>query len=413
VVEREGMFMDRKVSLLIVGVGGYGNNYLRVLLSNMGTEKFTIKGVVDPNPVNCRYLEDLKKLQVPFYKSLEEFYSVDTADLAIISSPIQFHAPQSCFALEHGSNVLCEKPICSTIQDALMMIEARDKSGKFLAIGYQWSFEDAILELKKDILSGRLGRPKRLKTLVLWPRDKKYYNRSAWAGKIKDDKGNWILDSVANNATAHYLHNMFFVLGDKLDNSAYPISVKAELYKANNIESFDTCAIQSFTEEGVEILFYAAHAVKKLKGPVFSFEFEKGVVTFGENSAEDKNIYAVFNDGTQKIYGSPFLNDMKKLWACINTIANAEDEITCKAETAIPHLLCINGSHESMPEIKKFPEDLIKIDPENEITWVEGLYEVLNNCYEKAILPSQENISWAECGEKIDLSNYTFFSGKK
>lgn len=403
--------MSKKVSLLIVGAGGYGNTYLRGLLSNLESEKFTIKGVVDPNPATCRFLEDLKKLQVPFYKSMEEFYAVDTADLAIISSPIHFHAPQSCFALEHGSNVLCEKPICATIQDALKMAEVRDRSGKFLAIGYQWSFADAMLELKQDILSGKLGRPKCLKTLVLWPRDKRYYNRNAWAGKIKDEKGNWILDSVANNATAHYLHNMFFVLGDKPDTSAYPVSVKAELYKANNIENFDTCAIKAYTEDGVEILFYASHAVRDLKGPVFNYEFEKGVVTFSEDSSEDKNIYAKFYDGTQKVYGSPNANDLKKLWVCIDTVYSAEDKITCKAETAIPQLVCINGSQESMPEIKKFPQDLIRIDPQREVTWVEGLFEILDSCYEKATLPSEEGVSWAECGDEINLRNYKFFKG--
>lgn len=403
--------MSKKVSLLIIGAGGYGNSYLNSILSKIDTERFAIKGVVDPNPSTCRYLEDLKNLRVPFYKCMEEFYANNTADLAIISSPIQFHLSQSCYALEHGSNVLCEKPICATIQDALKMIDARNKSGKFLAIGYQWSYEDAILNLKRDILCGKFGNPKRLKTLVLWPRNRQYYNRSTWAGKVKDICGNWILDSVANNATAHYLHNMFFILGDKLDTSAYPISVKAELYRANNIENFDTCTIQAFTENSVEILFYATHAVKEQRGPVFKYEFENGIVTFEENSPEERKISAIFSDGSRKVYGTPYSSESKKLWVCIDTIAGLEDKITCNAETAIPHLLCINGSQESMSEIKKFPDDLIRIDPEKEITWVEGLFEVLSNCYKNATLPSDESISWAKCGEKIDLTNYSFFEG--
>ena len=404
--------MSKKVSLLIVGAGGYGNNYLRGIFSNIDEKRFTIKGVVDPNPSTCNYLEELKQLNVRLYKSIEEFYAADTADLAVISSPIQFHAQQSCFALEHGSNVLCEKPICSTIQDAIKMVEARDKSGKFLAVGYQWSYEDAMLDFKRDILSGILGRPRRLKTLVLWPRNKTYYNRSIWAGKMKDTRGNWILDSVANNATAHYLHNMFFILGDKLDTSVYPVSLKAELYRANPIENFDTSVIKAFTDDGVEILFYATHAVKDTKGPIFQYEFENGIVSFGGESGQDRIITATFNDGSKKVYGEPYSSEVKKLWKCIDAIAGIKDEITCKLETAIPHLLCINGVQESVLEIESFSDNLIKNDTEKDITWVEGLADVLSKCYENATLPSNEHVEWAKCGKEIDLKNYNYFRGK-
>ena len=40
---------------------------------------------------------------------------------------------------------------------------------KIVAIGYQWSFSDAIQKLKADVIAGIFGKPRRLKTLVLWP----------------------------------------------------------------------------------------------------------------------------------------------------------------------------------------------------------------------------------------------------
>jgi len=401
--------MGKNVSLLLVGIGGYGNNYVKGILNNMGDmakDRFTIKGIVDPNPSGCQYINELKDMGIPFYNSLDEFYAVDSADLAVISSPIQYHAPQSCCALEHGSNVLCEKPICATIQDALKMIDARDKSGKFLAVGYQWSYEEAMLDLKRDIINGKLGRPKRLKTIVLWPRDKKYYTRSSWAGRKQDDRGNWILDSVANNATAHYLHNMFFVLGNKLDTSAYPASLRAELYRANEIENFDTSVIQAYTDDGVEILFYATHAVKETKGPIFQYEFENGIVNFGGETGEKRIISATFNNGTTKIYGEPYSTEIRKLWVCIDAAAGIGDEITCKAETAIPQILCINGAQESMPEIVKFPDTLIKREGEPELTWVEGLSESLIQCYNNNTVPTAMGISWAKTGKEINLKGY-------
>ena len=79
--------------------------------------------------------------------------------------------------------MLCEKPISATIQEARAMMAKEAETGRFVAVGYQWSFSDAIC-LKADVQAGVLGRPKRLKTLIFWPRNEEYYKRS-WAGKQK------------------------------------------------------------------------------------------------------------------------------------------------------------------------------------------------------------------------------------
>src|SRR5690606_34582742 len=109
--------------------------------------------------------------------------------------------------------------------------------------------------------SGAFGKPKRLRTIVLWPRSDRYYARG-WAGKLRDQAGNLVMDSVANNATAHYIHNMFYVLGRATDESARPARVTAELYRANRIENYDTAAMRVHTEDGVELLYFGSHAVR-------------------------------------------------------------------------------------------------------------------------------------------------------
>ncbi|HBM81445.1 MAG TPA: gfo/Idh/MocA family oxidoreductase, partial [Clostridiaceae bacterium] len=147
------------------------------------------------------------------------------------------------------------------------------------------------------------GKLLRLKTIVLWPRDENYFRRG-WAGKKRDGRGNWILDSVANNATAHYLHNMLYVLGEEEDRSACPGSVTAELYRANKIENYDTAAIRVYTKNEAEILFIASHAVDEQIAPKFIFEFEKARVEY-ESEDGSGEIKALFNDGTVKNYGSP------------------------------------------------------------------------------------------------------------
>ncbi|MGI6189974.1 MAG: Gfo/Idh/MocA family oxidoreductase [Clostridiales bacterium] len=404
------MYGGNLVSILLVGIGGWGNTYVDALLSNLGRGDFRIAGAVDPNPQNCNNLDKLNEMGIPIFSSMEEFYAVSKADLTVVSSPIHFHCEQTCTALAQGSNVLCEKPVSATIQEARQMIEARDKAGKIVAVGYQWSYSNAIRELKKDIQCGLFGRPKRFKTIVLWPRDKSYYRRG-WAGRIRDTQGRWILDSVANNATGHHLHNMLYVLGGNEDVSAKPACLTAELYRANNIENFDTAAVRIVTQDDVELLFYVTHAVLETINPTFCFEFEKAKVMYGAMSDTGKNIVAVFDDESRKDYGSPDINGMNKLWMTIDAVKGLQPVI-CGIEAASSQTICINGMQEAVPQIPYFPENLVRYDEDTGIAWVEGLNDILKMCYREWKLPHETGVSWAKAGRKMGLDKYDYFMGE-
>ncbi|HKM16733.1 MAG: Gfo/Idh/MocA family oxidoreductase [Firmicutes bacterium] len=394
-----------RLTVVLVGIGGYGSGYVDQLLYESHRE-VEIAGAVDPYPENYSGLDRLKVENIPVYHSLEAFYAEHKADLAVISSPIHFHCPQSTLALAQGSHVLCEKPIAATVQEALQMLEARDRARKLVGIGYQWSFSDPILALKQDIIEGKLGEPQLLKTLVLWPRNQAYYARG-WAGRLKAEDGSWILDSVANNAAAHHLHNMFFVLGDAVDTSAGLKYVEAEVYRANQIESFDTCMVRGEAGNGAEILFYASHAAKESLGPIFEYRFSDAVVRYNESSSEP-GIVAKYNDGTWKSYGNPKLEPRRKLWVMIDAILN-NDTVPCGIEAAMTQTVCINGIHESRPEITWFPKQLIKHDPESDTIYADHLGDLMVHLYQSERLPSDEGISWSQPGQLIRLEHYRSF----
>lgn len=401
--------MKKPVSIVLVGIGGLGSVYLAALLENRLSGSFRIEGAVDPFPQRCPYLDDLRSQSIPIYDSLDTFYAKHQADLAIISSPIHFHSQQTCLALSHGSYVLCEKPAAATIQEVNQMIEAEERAKRWVAIGYQWSFSAAIQNLKRDIQKGLFGGPKRLRCLYLWPRDEAYYHRNDWAGKQKDDEGRWILDSPANNAMAHDLHNMFYVLGEKRETSAKPLRVEAELYRAYGIQNFDTAAGRCFSEQGVEILFCVSHATGVDMGPTFSYEFEKGIIT---SSGRNSEIMAYLSHGGVKNYGSPDSEPLKKLWEAINLVGSAGLP-ACGLEAAMSQTLCLNGAQDSMPDVQNFPSSLLLEQEESgkRAISVIGLDEILKKCYEKNLLPSELGVSWGKKGKVIDLMNYKNFPG--
>ncbi|MDD4097186.1 MAG: Gfo/Idh/MocA family oxidoreductase [Lentisphaeria bacterium] len=398
------------VSLVLVGIGGYGNTAVNALLKNPVRQDWRLAGIVDPVAEKAAAYAELKSLGLPFYASLEEFYQSGGADLAIISSPIPYHCPQTCTALAHGTNVLCEKPACATVQEARQMAAAAEAAGRFAAIGYQWSYTPAILELKADILAGRLGRPRRLRTLVLWPRTDAYYARNNWAGALKSPLGDWILDSPANNACAHYLHNMLYVLGAGPGVAAQPASVQAELYRANPISNYDTAAMRIMTDSGVEVLFYTTHAVSKQYGPEFNYEFDDATVTFFTG----KRLVAHFKNGDVKDYGTPDGQVNQKYWDAI-AAARGEKAMACPIAAATPQIICINAAQDSVrQQVSDFPAAMVyKMGvPGRQIRVMTGLAERFMMAYQAGALPAELGpCAWAQPGDVVDTTNYAVFRG--
>ena len=380
--------MTHETTVVLVGIGGYGELYLSALLDEPQGSRCRIVGAVDPQPTSSSRLGDLASLGVPIHATLDEFYADHDADLAVISSPIQLHAEQTCGALAHGSHVLVEKPAAAVNADIDRMIEARDRAKRLVAVGFQWSFSRSILQLKRDIMAGRFGMPRCGRCLTLWPRTASYYRRNDWAGKKRDAQGRWILDSPANNAMAHSLHNLLFLLGDLPDSSASPVSVTARLARVNEIDTFDTICARVSIKNGVDLLFLASHAIAESETiePRFKLEFQHAVVEF---SGEDAPITARLDDDTAIEYESPNATPQsEKLWHCVDAIAGGRD-ILCGLEAASTHTQCIQQIDESGVDVVAFKGNSIRYDETagGPLRWVPGLASTLEHAYTDGTLP--------------------------
>ena len=68
------------------------------------------------------------------------------------------HAVPTIYALEHGVNVLLEKPFTVTTEEAVQVMRAEKKSGKVLSIGFQPRGDENMQMIKKIVDSGVLGK---------------------------------------------------------------------------------------------------------------------------------------------------------------------------------------------------------------------------------------------------------------
>ena len=210
--------------------------------------------------------------------------------------------------------------------------------------------------------------------------------RAYWRDELTEVKdGNLILDSIASNACAHFLHNMLFLLGETMETSGEVAQFRAECFRANEIENFDTCCIKMKSSQGADLYFLASHAAGKKRSPIFRYTFEKGEVLFDQE--KDAQIVARFHDGRVKVYGNPFEDDFKKLRDCV-AAAKAGTKPVCTVGTATPHVKLIEGIYTTTP-VHNFPESRICVDEETDTVSVQGLFEAMYLCYDKGMLFSE------------------------
>lgn len=94
---------------------------------------------------------------VRFYPDHKAMLDAENLDVVSVCTYNVTHAECTIYALEKGVNVLLEKPMCVTIEEAADIMRAEKKSGKILSIGFQPRFDANMQMIKKIVDSGALG----------------------------------------------------------------------------------------------------------------------------------------------------------------------------------------------------------------------------------------------------------------
>ncbi|MBR4889012.1 MAG: Gfo/Idh/MocA family oxidoreductase [Clostridia bacterium] len=382
------------MKLFIVGAGGYGHVYMNRMAENTDAD-LVLEGICEVAPGIENVYPIIKEKNIPVYRNIEDFYKEHTADLAIISTPIHLHHPQVLQCLAHGSNVLVEKPVCTSLEEAEELIAAEKASGCFVSVGYQTNYGDAVLAIKRDILAGKFGKPVYMRGYHGYRRGDKYYGRNNWAGK-RTVNGHAVNDSPLNNSNAHQFQNMLFLLGDTIDTAADVVKVDAELYRVNPIvENFDTVGVRVETTAGVPVFYCTTHNCKDaIMGPYSEFKFEKATIYLHETEGEHPEDYiVVWNDGTKENYGRLDVDHKKKFHDTVDCVKNGGHPV-CTVQAAMTHLRVI----ETLAKLPVKDVDracVTKYDLDGDTMYYLNDVETLfRNCYKEGKLPTEAGICW-------------------
>ncbi|MEO6888235.1 MAG: Gfo/Idh/MocA family oxidoreductase [Ktedonobacteraceae bacterium] len=144
-----------RLKIAVIGAGSMGMNHLRVL-RDFDEEQIQLVGVAETYEPSLKYA--ISRFHVAGYTDYQQMVEETQPDLAAVVVPTDLHFEVASYLLERGINVLVEKPIASTVDEALALIQLAHIRGVKLAVGHIERFNPAVIEVKKRLVAGELGQ---------------------------------------------------------------------------------------------------------------------------------------------------------------------------------------------------------------------------------------------------------------
>ncbi len=189
--------------------------------------------------------------------------------LAAVCSPNGLHSAHTISVLRAGKHVLCEKPLCISVEDGKRMITEAEKAGKKLFVVKQNRYNPPVVFLKNLVESGRLGKIYSFQINCFWNRPPAYY--TGWKGSKLLDGGTLFTQF------SHFIDLLYWLLGDVA--TVKPISRN---FAHPHIEFEDTGIVALEMQSGaIGSLNYTVNSFEKNMEGSFTVFAEKGTIKIG------------------------------------------------------------------------------------------------------------------------------------
>ncbi|MBC7328042.1 Gfo/Idh/MocA family oxidoreductase [bacterium] len=145
--------MDKndKIKIGIVGMGLMGWQYAEVIRSLPDAE---LKWICEINDEKLHSAST--HFTVDGYLDFKEV-PLDNTDAVIIATPDNYHLEPALFFAQAKKHILVEKPLATSVQDGMAIIEASESSGVKLMVGHILRFDPRYVVVKQRIESGEIG----------------------------------------------------------------------------------------------------------------------------------------------------------------------------------------------------------------------------------------------------------------
>lgn len=154
------------ISLGVIGSGSRGTFVMSTFQKSAGLRVGAICDVYEPNLE--RALSTAAKAQSgsapKAYRNYKQLLADPSIDAVLIGTPEHWHAQMVMDAIAAGKDVYVEKPLCHTVEEGAMLVEAEKKTKQIIQVGMQRRSYDLYLEGAKLVAAGELGRVRMIRS---------------------------------------------------------------------------------------------------------------------------------------------------------------------------------------------------------------------------------------------------------
>ena len=298
----------------LIGCGRISANHIKAAKDN----NLEITAVCDVMPGNMEQVLEKSGLGmdtgIKRYASYKEMVVMEHPDLVSIATESGLHAGIACYCIEHGINVIIEKPIAMSLKDADRIIELSEEYNVKVCACHQNRFNIAVQKTREALEQGRFGKISHGSVHVRWNRDRSYYIQAPWRGTWENDGG------ALMNQCIHGIDLLRWMMGDEIE-EVYGV-IKQQFH--NYLEAEDLgMAVIKFKNGSIGTIEGTTNVFPKNFEETLYLFGEKGTVKLGGKSVNSIDVWDfadeigsdIGNKGLEEITGNVYGNGHTPLFA--------------------------------------------------------------------------------------------------
>lgn len=210
-------------------------------------------------------------------------------ELIAIATSSGLHAEIALYCIDHGINVIIEKPMAMSMAYAEEIIKRSEAKGVKVSACHQNRFNVAVQKTRKAIEEGRFGKLSHGSIHVRWNRNRDYYTQAPWRGTWAEDGG------CLMNQCIHGIDLLRWMMGNEVD-TVYGVTRQQQ---HNYLEAEDVgMAVVTFKNGAVATIEGTTNVYpQNLEETLYLFG-EKGTVKIGGKSTNNLDVWD-FADETE------------------------------------------------------------------------------------------------------------------
>lgn len=239
----------KKLGIALVGLGGYSSGQLAPALQH--TQHAYLAGIVTGTPEKAKIWSEQYKIPQSNIYNYDNFDSIANnkdIDIVYVVLPNSMHADFSIRAAKAGKHVICEKPMAINVAECDAIIEACNRAGVKLSVGYRMQSDPYTKEIK------RLVKEKPFGTVRYVSSDAAYISRG--------NPNQWRLNRALSGGGALMNMGVYSIQSNIYGVGKNPIAVSAQEFSSRPQyfkETDETIIAQMEFAEGVVGNMFTSH----------------------------------------------------------------------------------------------------------------------------------------------------------